>query len=75
MEQTIPTSQIGWDMLFFGRVLSKKFVIFSHWQVSSLSFFMLMGLLITFFFIPDVRDKDGRTKSLEELTDWDDARR
>ncbi|EAL86172.1 phosphate permease [Aspergillus fumigatus Af293] len=34
-----------------------------------LSFFMLMGLLITYFFIPDVRDKDGRTKSLEELTD------
>jgi PHS family inorganic phosphate transporter-like MFS transporter len=28
-----------------------------------------MGLLITYFFIPDVRDKDGRTKSLEELTD------
>jgi PHS family inorganic phosphate transporter-like MFS transporter len=30
---------------------------------------MLMGLLITYFFIPDVRDKDGRIKSLEELTD------
>lgn len=30
---------------------------------------MLMGLIITYFFIPDVRDKDGRIKSLEELTD------
>jgi PHS family inorganic phosphate transporter-like MFS transporter len=29
---------------------------------------MLMGLLITYFLIPDVRDKDGRIKSLEELT-------
>ncbi|GFF79147.1 inorganic phosphate transporter PHO84 [Aspergillus udagawae] len=33
-----------------------------------LSLFMLMGLLITYFLIPDVRDKDGRIKSLEELT-------
>jgi PHS family inorganic phosphate transporter-like MFS transporter len=30
---------------------------------------MLVGLLITYFFVPDVRDKDGRIKSLEELND------
>ncbi|KAL4753667.1 hypothetical protein BDW72DRAFT_190875 [Aspergillus terricola var. indicus] len=34
-----------------------------------LSAFMLFGLIITYFFVPDVRDSDGKIKSLEKLAD------
>lgn len=30
---------------------------------------MLFGLIVTYFFIPDVRDSDGKIKSLEKLAD------
>ncbi|OJJ50120.1 hypothetical protein ASPZODRAFT_89971 [Penicilliopsis zonata CBS 506.65] len=33
-----------------------------------LSFFMLVGLLVTYFCIPDIRDSSGQVKSLEELS-------
>lgn len=30
---------------------------------------MLLGLLITYFFIPDVKDEGGKIKSLERLAE------
>lgn len=30
---------------------------------------MALGFLITYFFIPEIRDTDGRVKSLEELAE------
>ncbi|RDW70888.1 uncharacterized protein DSM5745_08399 [Aspergillus mulundensis] len=34
-----------------------------------LSAFMLLGLIVTYFFVPDVKDPDGKIKSLEKLAD------
>lgn len=35
----------------------------------SLSAFMLLGLIITYFFIPDVKDEGRKIKSLERLAE------
>ncbi|KAL4802392.1 major facilitator superfamily domain-containing protein [Aspergillus unguis] len=39
------------------------------WSLLCLSAFMFLGLVVTYFFVPDVKDEKGEVKSLERLAE------
>ncbi|KAL3474278.1 major facilitator superfamily domain-containing protein [Aspergillus californicus] len=56
----------------FGHGSNHKDVPVPNWlgyALLCLSAFMLLGLIITYFYIPDVKDSEGKIKSLERLAE------